>query len=78
MFGFLQQQVVVAYWRPFDGVRHGLHPDQPPYPGQERETLCGLTMTVGIPTEVEWLAPTCEPCWDDARFRRDAASRRAD
>jgi hypothetical protein len=72
MIEWFQRQRVIAYWRPFDGVRHGLYPDDAPYPGQQRETLCGMTLTVGIPSEVEWLAPTCEPCWDNARARRDS------
>lgn len=71
-----QQRQVIAYWRPFGGFRHGLYPDAPPHPGQQRETLCGLNLTVGNPTEVEWLSPTCESCWDEARSRRDAAARK--
>ncbi|WP_165968117.1 zinc finger protein [Saccharopolyspora elongata] len=78
MFELFQRRGLVAYWRPFDGIRHGLYPDQPPQPGQCRETLCGMTLTVGTPTEVEWLAPTCESCWNEARSRRDAQAREED
>ncbi|WP_372495396.1 hypothetical protein [Saccharopolyspora soli] len=47
-------------------------PTGPPIPGQERETFCGLTISVVIATEVQWLAPTCETCWAEAKARRDA------
>ncbi|MEU6264329.1 zinc finger protein [Saccharopolyspora shandongensis] len=70
---FLDPQRPVAYWRPFEGSRHGLEPDEPPVPGQERSTLCGRTIGIVRPTEVEWLAPTCESCWSEAKARRDAA-----
>ncbi|MGW1682116.1 zinc finger protein [Saccharopolyspora sp. NPDC002376] len=68
----LEPQRPVAYWRPVDGVRHGLEPDEPPFPGQERATLCGLRIGVVRVTDVDWLAPTCETCWSEATARRDA------
>ncbi|RKT83949.1 zinc-finger [Saccharopolyspora antimicrobica] len=73
MHDMFQSAGLVAYWRPVDGVRHGLLPTEPPYPGQERETLCGTTVSIVKPTDLDWLAPTCGPCWDEARSRRDAA-----
>ncbi|GAA4620256.1 zinc finger protein [Saccharopolyspora hordei] len=73
MSDIFRPQELIAYWRPAEGFRHGLEPDRPPHPGQARNTLCGLTITVGAPTELDWLAPTCSDCWDEARSRRDAA-----
>lgn len=73
----LEPQRPVAYWRPVDGVRHGLEPDEQPFPGQERSTLCGLTVSVVRVTEVDWLAPTCERCWGEATARRDARASEA-
>ena len=72
MFGF-GGNGPVAYWNPVDGTRHGLFPDVRPHPGQQRETLCGLSVTLGDPTPVEWLSPTCDDCWTEAKARRDAA-----
>ena len=66
----------VAYWHPFEGVRHGLPATRRPVPGQERETLCGVTISVAERTEVEWLAPTCTACWVLAVGLRDAAAKR--
>jgi hypothetical protein len=73
LFPGLEPQRPVAYWRPFEGSRHGLEPDELPLPGQERPTLCGRTISIGRATEVEWLAPTCETCWTEAKARRDAS-----
>ncbi|MGI8308910.1 zinc finger protein [Saccharopolyspora hattusasensis] len=77
MHDMFQSAGLVAYWRPVDGVRHGLSPVELPYPGQERETLCGTTVTVVKTTAIDWLSPTCAACWDEARARRDAAAREA-
>ncbi|MGW1677039.1 zinc finger protein [Saccharopolyspora sp. NPDC002376] len=74
MSDIFQPQGLIAYWRPASGLRHGLEPDELPRSGQERDTLCGLSITVGSPTERDWLDPTCETCWNEARSRRDAAS----
>ncbi|GAA2338828.1 hypothetical protein GCM10009854_13960 [Saccharopolyspora halophila] len=73
MFEYFGARQVVAYWRPCGGFRHALPPDEPPRPGRERETLCGLSVEIGCPTEIDWLSPTCEPCWTAAIDRRDAA-----
>ncbi|MER5394863.1 hypothetical protein [Saccharopolyspora sp. NPDC002686] len=36
------------------------------------------TSHVRLPTELDWLSPTCATCWDEARARRDAVEREAD
>ncbi|MBB5154201.1 hypothetical protein BJ970_001735 [Saccharopolyspora phatthalungensis] len=77
MYDIFRSTSVVAYWRPVDGVRHGLSPVEPPYPGQERETLCGTAVAIVKTSAVDWFAPTCMACWDEARARRDAAAREA-
>ncbi|MDA3647769.1 hypothetical protein OU416_27175 [Saccharopolyspora indica] len=77
MSDLFQPQGLIAYWRPAEGLRHGLEPDAPPQAGQERNTLCERSITIGSPNELDWLAPTCETCWAEACSRRDAAARRA-
>lgn len=67
----------VAYWRPFEGVRHALEPTEPPQVGQQRQALCGDSITVTAASDVAWLAPTCDFCWAEATSRRDAQHRRA-
>jgi hypothetical protein len=64
-------QQPVAYWRPHGGLRHALHPTDPPRPGQVRETLCGRVVEVGDPTAIDWLSPTCDTCWLTATAARD-------
>lgn len=73
----LEPERPVAYWRPVAGVRHGVEPDGPPFPGQERATLCGSRVQLGRVGDVDWLAPTCEDCWAEAVARRDARARRS-
>lgn len=62
----------VVYWRPDGGRRHALWPPELPRAGQTRETVCGLTVTLAEPSELDWIDPTCEPCWAKARELRDA------
>ncbi len=71
-----QSEGPVAYWHPFQGVRHGMAATRLPAVGQERETLCGTTISVEERSEVEWLAPTCTKCWIEAIALRDEAARR--
>ena len=68
---FFNGQRLVAYWRPHGGLRHGLHPTEPPHPDEERDTLCGETIRIGRPTAIDWLSPTCEACWLMATATRD-------
>lgn len=67
-----QDQGPVVYSRPFAGQRHALDPLLRPREGQVRESLCGVTATIGDPGKIEWLAPTCPECWSRALERRDA------
>lgn len=61
----------VAYWRPVDGVRHGMFAEERPYPGQVRRMLCGTSVTITKPRDEDWLAPTCASCWAAAKRLRD-------
>lgn len=61
----------VVYWRPFEGLRHALSPAELPRAGQVRDTLCGVSATLTDPSEVDWLAPTCDHCMVHAKARRD-------
>ena len=64
----------VAYWRPFEGERHGMAATRLPRLGQEREALCGRLITIVDPSVVDWLAPTCSECWGRATRIRDKRS----
>ncbi|WP_372495380.1 zinc finger protein [Saccharopolyspora soli] len=74
VFGLVSPGPVV-YWRPHGGQRHALWPMELPRAGQERETVCGDTITLIEPSEVDWLDPTCEFCMTRARELRDARER---
>ncbi|MEV6229466.1 zinc finger protein [Saccharopolyspora shandongensis] len=74
MFGISSVGPVV-YWRPHGGRRHALWPPELPRAGQTRETVCGGTITLADPSEVDWLDPTCEFCMAKARELRDARER---
>ena len=65
----------VAYWRPARGERHALSPEQRPYPGQVRDALCGLQMTITETTDCDWFAETCRDCRERAKALRDARER---
>ncbi|WP_188987102.1 zinc finger protein [Saccharopolyspora thermophila] len=67
----------VVYWRPHGGLRHALWPPELPRAGQTRETVCGSTITLTDPSEVDWLDPTCPTCMDKARQLRDERDRRS-
>lgn len=62
----------VAYWRPFEGLRHGMTATELPRCGQERDALCGKRITITAASVVDWLAPTCLDCWNLAKRLRDA------
>ncbi|MFC7341405.1 zinc finger protein [Saccharopolyspora griseoalba] len=74
MSELFDDQQLVAYWRPHGGLRHALHPTEPPRAGQERAALCGRAVEVGHPTAVDWLSPTCDACWRIATAARDRQS----
>lgn len=69
---FIRSAGPVAYWRPAQGERHALSPEQRPYPGQSRQALCGLRLTVTEPTDCDWFAETCTECLIRAKALRDA------
>ncbi|QUH05693.1 hypothetical protein HUO13_00885 [Saccharopolyspora erythraea] len=58
------------------GERHALRPTSPPREGEERETLCGKTVLIPDPSYVDWLAPTCACCMEQARMLCDAPERK--
>ena len=73
----------VVWWNPVDGWRHAFAPDRKPQPEQERVTLCGQAVVLIDPSELDWLAPTCDVCMNRAKEwsqqRQDAiAERRRD
>ncbi|MEV0698469.1 zinc finger protein [Saccharopolyspora sp. NPDC050389] len=74
MFGISSLGPVV-YWRPHGGQRHALWPPELPRAGQTRETVCGRTVTLADPSEVDWFDPTCEFCMGKARELRDSRER---
>ncbi|MDR7301869.1 zinc finger protein [Haloactinomyces albus] len=61
----------VVWWQPVLGERHALSPEERPRPGQTRDTVCGLSVTLQAPSDVDWLLPTCDECWAQAVARRD-------
>jgi zinc finger protein len=74
MFGISSVGPVV-YWRPNGGQRHALWPLELPRAGQTRETVCGKSITLTEPSEVDWFDPTCETCMVKARELRDERER---
>lgn len=75
LFPGLEAERPVAYWRPYDGLRHGMSADEIPKPGQQRQTLCGERIDIIDASEIDWLAPTCEQCWQVAVTLRNARVR---
>jgi hypothetical protein len=54
-------------WFPLAGQRHAIHRRDRSMPrGSPLRTLCGATHPRSPAGDVEWLWPTCEPCWDEA------------
>lgn len=60
--GGLSWKGPVVWWQPVAGWRHALPPDRRPHPGEERETVCGESVTLIDPSDVDWLLPTCDTC----------------
>ncbi|MDR7301208.1 zinc finger protein [Haloactinomyces albus] len=75
--GGFQWEGPVVWWRPVDGYRHALPPEERPAAGQQRETVCGESVTLTEPAAVDWLMPTCDACMAEACARRDARAERA-
>lgn len=76
MSGGLQWEGPVVWWNPVAGQRHAFGPDRRPHPGEERDTLCGATVTLTDPSDVDWLMPTCDICMSAAVARSDARAER--
>ncbi len=57
----------VVWWNPVGGWRHAFAPDMKPRPGQERVTVCGQAVVLIDPSELDWLAPTCDACMGRAK-----------
>jgi hypothetical protein len=53
-------------WFPLAGQRHAIdrRDRNVPLDGPMR-TLCGATHPRGSDGDMEWLWPTCQPCWDE-------------
>ncbi len=67
----LRWQGPVVWWNPVDGLRHAFSPERRLHPGQERDTQCGLPVTLIEPDAVDWLMPTCETCMARACARME-------
>ena len=54
-------------WFPLAGRRHAIDPrDRNVQLGGPMRSLCGTTHPRGPDGDVEWLWPTCKPCWEEA------------
>lgn len=53
-------------WFPLAGQRHAIdrRDRNVPLDGPMR-TLCGASHPRGLDGDMEWLWPTCQPCWDE-------------
>lgn len=53
-------------WFPLAGQRHAIDRRDRNVPlGSPMRTLCGGTHPRGPDGDMEWLWPTCLPCWDE-------------
>jgi zinc-finger len=54
-------------WFPLAGQRHAIdRRDRNVRLGSPMRTLCGTTHPRIPDGDMEWLWPTCEPCWEEA------------
>jgi hypothetical protein len=53
-------------WFPLAGQRHAIDRRNRKVPlDSPMRTLCGATYPRGQDGDMEWLWPTCQPCWDE-------------
>jgi hypothetical protein len=55
------------WWLPVQGLRHAIHSQGKTAPtGALLHTLCGYSIPrPNPPSDLEWLAKTCESCWEE-------------
>ncbi|MGQ0719439.1 MAG: zinc finger protein [Pseudonocardiales bacterium] len=53
-------------WFPLAGQRHAIDRRDRNVPlGSPMHSLCGVSHPRGPDGDMEWLWPTCQPCWDE-------------